>query len=262
MYRYIFIILLTLVLSACGSTPSAPTNPDTETPTEGPAEPGNPDDPADPTDPTDPTNPSDPDDPTDPEPNPEDPAPPPDEPETSDLQGAVTGWSSGEADITATIYGGGDAEANVVSGTIGAGGDLSADLTDTVADVVLSGFPSCDNLTVSDPAVRQATFSALTVQQGDASLGRVALASSLAVLTDGLTQIGDYYVQQTYSDRAATVKGECPVGGTPATFRYNLTLVAGWNAVTFELVEKVDDAQVLELTNGVPEGAQWFYMSP
>ena len=187
-----------------------------------------------------------------------DPDTPPSNPETPDIAGTVSDWTLGETSVAALIYGQ-DTQAEVATGQVSESGQLSVTLEDEVGDAFLSSFPACDTLTLSDAAAQQNTFSALDVSRGDTDLGRLALASSQEVLTEGLTEVDDFYVQWTYSDRALEIQGSCLVGGTPTAFRYNLTLIAGWNPVTFRLISKEAGGQILELSNGIPDNATWIF---
>ena len=146
-------------------------------------------------------------------------APPtnPKTPDASDITGTVSGWTLEEVAIAAIIYGQ-DTQTEAATGQVGKGGQLSVTLVDRVGDAFLSSFPTCDTLTLSDAAAQQNTFSAFTVSEGDTNLARLALASRQKVMTAGLSEVGDFYVQWTYSDRAVIIEGSCPVGGTPVNF--------------------------------------------
>ena len=183
------------------------------------------------------------------------PAPPP-----SDLSGQVANWSAGATTLNTVFFGQAEKSTKVASGTIGADGKLDIFLGKSVPADVLSKISACSGLTQTNPDTRQNAFSALQVMRGQTEVGRVALASSQAVLTEGLRKVGDYYVQQTYADAANTVTGSCALGGVvDAVFEYDLKLKQGWNTVTFELTGKDGDAQTLELSSGTPQGAAWFF---
>ena len=178
----------------------------------------------------------------------------------SDLQGRIANWSVGEAELSTVLYDQAEKFTKVASGTVGADGKLDIFLGKSVPADVLSRISACSGLTQTNPGTRQNTFSALQVMRGQTEVGRVALASSQAVLTEGLRKVGDYYVQQTYADAANTVTGSCALGGVvDAVFKYDLKLNQGWNTITFKLTRKDGDAQTLELSSGTPQGAAWFF---
>ena len=174
----------------------------------------------------------------------------------AEAAGQVENWRGGVETLSARVYGDGGA-AVVARGTVSAVGALTFRL-EPVQSAQLGSFTVCPGLAVSDNALRLGTFSAFDVlsrKRGTTPTGQIAQASSLAVVTDGLRQAGDYYVQYTYADRAVTVEGRCQ-GGAPAVFSYALTLQKGWNPVVFKLVE----AGVLELsTSPIPADAAWFF---
>lgn len=167
----------------------------------------------------------------------------------------VGNWQGGSAAVAARFYGSGGA-AEVASGTVSAAGGLEFTLKPVQA-AQLTGFSACPSVTVSDPALRLNSFSALTVVDGGGvQRGRVALASSASVVSEGLTAAGDLYLQYTYADRAAQISGSCAVGGAPGTFSYALELRPGWNPVVFRLA---DDGVLQLSTEAAPAGATWFF---
>lgn len=167
----------------------------------------------------------------------------------------VGNWRGGSAAVAARFYGDGGA-AEVASGTVSAGGGLEFTLKPVQA-AQLTGFSACASVTVSDPALRLNSFSALAVLDGGGvQRGRVALASSASVVSEGLTAAGDLYLQYTYVDRAAQISGSCAVGGAPGTFSYALELRPGWNPVVFRLT---GDGVLQLSTETVPAGAAWFF---
>jgi hypothetical protein len=166
----------------------------------------------------------------------------------------VGNWRGGSAAVAARFYGSGGA-AEVASGTVNAAGGLEFTLKPVEA-AQLTGFSACAGVAVSDPALRLNSFSALAVLDGaGVQRGRVALASSAAVVSEGLEQVGNYYLQYTYADRAAQIRGSCAVGGAPGTFSYALELRPGWNGVVFRLT---GDGVLRLSTEAVPAGAAWF----
>jgi hypothetical protein len=165
----------------------------------------------------------------------------------------IENWRGGLAAVEALFHGEGGA-AVVASGTVNAAGDLEFTLK-PVAAAQLTGFTACPGVAVSDAALRLNTFSALNVVESGTPAGRVALASSLSVVREGLRVVGDYYLQYTYADRSARIEGSCAVGGAPGTFRYALELARGWNPVVFKLT----GSSTLHLsTEPVPADAAWF----
>ena len=165
----------------------------------------------------------------------------------------IENWRGGLAAVEARFHGEGGA-AVVASGTVSAGGELEFTL-EPVAAAQLTAFTACPGVTVSDAALRLNTFSALNVVGNGSPGGRVALASRPSVVSEGLKQTGDYYLQYTYADRAARIEGSCAVGGAPGTFRYALELTHGWNPVVFRLT----GSNTLHLsTEPVPADAAWF----
>lgn len=166
----------------------------------------------------------------------------------------VGNWQGGSAAVAARFYGSGGA-AEVASGTVSAGGGLEFTLKPVQA-AQLTGFSACPSVTVSDPALGLNSFSALAVVDGGVQRGRVALASSASVVSEGLTAVGDLYLQYTYADRAARISGSCAVGGAPGTFSYALELRPGWNPVVFRLT---GDGVLQLTTETAPAGAAWFF---
>lgn len=164
----------------------------------------------------------------------------------------VENWRGGSATVEATFHGEGGA-AVVASGKVSADGGLEFTLK-PVAAAQLTAFTACPGVAVSDAALKLNSFSALNVM-GSTPAGRVALASSPSVVSEGLRVVGDYYLQYTYADRAARIEGSCAVGGAPGMFRYALELARGWNPVVFKLT----DSGTLHLsTEPVPADAAWF----
>lgn len=164
----------------------------------------------------------------------------------------VENWRGGDAAVATRFYGEGGA-AEVAAGAVSAAGDLEFTLQPVQA-AQLTGFRAC--ATVSDPTLRLNSFSALSVVDGGGvERGRVALASSAAVVSEGLTRTGDLYLQYTYADRAARISGSCAVGAAPGTFSYALELRPGWNPVVFRLT---GDGVVRLSTEAVPANAAWF----
>lgn len=165
----------------------------------------------------------------------------------------VENWRGGSATVEAKFHGEGGA-AVVASGTVSAAGDLEFTLK-PVAAAQLTGFTACPGVAVSDAALKLNSFSALKVVDSGTRSGRVALASRPSVVGEGLTEVGDYYLQYTYADRSARIEGSCAVGGAPGTFRYALELARGWNPVVFRLT----GSSTLKLsTEAVPADAAWF----
>lgn len=165
----------------------------------------------------------------------------------------VENWRGGGVAVAARFHGEGGA-ATVASGTVSAAGNLEFTLR-PVAAAQLTAFTACPGVTVSDAALRLNSFSALNVVEG-APASRVALASSAAVVAGGLRQVGDLYLQYTYADRAAQIRGSCAVGGAPGTFSYALKLRPGWNPVVFRLA---GDGVLQLSTEAAPAGAAWFF---
>ncbi len=166
----------------------------------------------------------------------------------------VENWRGGLAAASAQFHGEGGA-AEVASGTLSAAGELEFALK-PVQTAQLTGFSACPGLTVSDAALRLNSFSALDVVDGETPVGRVALVSRPPIVSEGLTQLGDLYLQYTYADRAARIEGSCPVGGAPGTFSYALELVRGWNTVVFKLV---GEGTLHLSTEPVPADAVWSF---
>jgi hypothetical protein len=165
----------------------------------------------------------------------------------------IENWRGGLATVEATFHGEGGA-AVVASGTVSADGGLEFTL-EPVAAAQLTGFTACPGVAVSDAALKLNSFSALNVTENGLSAGRVALASSPLVVSEGLRAVGDYYLQYTYADRPARIEGRCAVGGAPGTFSYALELARGWNPVVFKLT----DSGTLRLSTApVPAEAAWF----
>ena len=168
----------------------------------------------------------------------------------------VENWQGVEATVSARVHGE-DGAAVAATGTVSAAGELSFGLGSLSAGQ-LSSFAACPGVSVSDPALKLNSFSAFDVTrglQGKTPEGQIAQTSGLTVVTKGLQQVGDYYVQYTYADQNARVKGRCQ-GGTPASFSYALTLQKGWNMVIFKLL----DEGMLELSTApVPADAAWFF---
>ncbi len=72
--------------------------------------------------------------------------------------------------------------------------------------------------------------------------------------------LGDYYIQYIYASTAASVQGDCPLGGVPGIFRFDLNLRRGWNLAVFSLIAKGQEVQTLELASkAVPAEAAWFF---
>lgn len=171
---------------------------------------------------------------------------------------AVSNWTSGAAALDARFYA--DKEASVVSGKISATGSFSATLDSSLEASLLEPVASCEGLKVSSEALEMNQFSAFTVSREGEDLGLIAQVSSAEVMKDGLTTVGDYYVQYIYASSAASVQGDCPLGGVPGIFRFNLSLKKGWNIALFSLVAKEQGVQTLELaTSPVPAGAIWLF---
>ena len=168
----------------------------------------------------------------------------------------VSNWRGTGATVSAHVYG--DSSFVVAAtGSVNAAGVLTFEL-EPLPLAQLSSFVACPGVTVSDPALKLNAFSAFDVTrelQGKPPEGQIAQASSFEILTDGLQQAGDYYVQYTYADRPAQLKGRCQ-GGAPASFSYALDLARGWNLVVFKLL----DEGALELSTApVPPDAAWFF---
>lgn len=182
-------------------------------------------------------------------------------PTAPDLRGQFADWSAEEATLNAAFYNAAGDKAEVATGEVGVDGKLEVFLTKDVPGDFLTELSACRGLTQSEPSMRQNTFSVLEVTKGTTVVGRAALASGQSVLTEGLQTVGDYYVQQTYANAATMLQGSCSLlGAVDATFKYNLKLNRGWNAVTFKLVGKNGDAQTLELSSGTSQGATWFFV--
>ena len=174
-------------------------------------------------------------------------------PEQRGLQ--VQNWQGVEATVSAQVHGD-DGAALAATGTVSATGVLSFGLG-FLSAAQLSKFTACPGVSVSDTALELNSFSAFDVTrvQGKTPGGQLAQTSELTVVTKGLQQVGDYYVQYTYADRNARVEGRCQ-GGAPASFSYALTLQKGWNTVIFKLL----DEGVLELSTApIPASASWFF---
>ena len=163
------------------------------------------------------------------------------------------GATAAAATVSARVYG--DAGATVAAtGTVSAAGVLSFEMKPLSASE-LSRFTACPGVTVSDAELKLGAFSAFDVAEGKTPVGQLAQASGFTVVTGGLQNAGDFYVQYTYADRPARVEGRCE-GGAPASFSYALKLQKGWNPVVFKLLEGGE----LELsTTPVPVSTAWFF---
>ena len=186
-------------------------------------------------------------------PDPNNPTPPTPAP---DISGTLEGSTLGVANLRASFK-----TSTVAQGKLEADGSFEFDFKDAIPADALNDAPACDGLTVSDASAQQNTFSALTVIIGGERKGIIALASSIDVVTDGLNNVGDFYVQYTYVDKDLSLKGDCPLSNPPAVFSYDVALKKGWNTVMFGLTQKnADGSQVLSMTMGsVPSDAAWFY---
>ena len=163
------------------------------------------------------------------------------------------GATAVKATVSAQVYGE-DGAAVAATGTVSAAGVLGFRLA-PLSVGQLGSFAACPGVTVSDPALELNSFSAFDVAEDKTLKGQLAQTSGLTVITKGLQQVGDYYVQYTYADRSAQIKGRCQ-GGAPASFSYALTLQKGWNTVIFKLL----DERVLELSTApIPANAAWFF---
>lgn len=168
----------------------------------------------------------------------------------------VENWRGAAATVRAFVYGD-SSFAVAATGSVSAAGVLAFGLK-PLPLAQLSSFMACSGVTVSDPELKLNSFSAFDVTrdlEGETPEGQIAQASRFEIMTDGLQQVGDYYVQYTYADRPAQIKGRCQ-GGAPASFSYALDLARGWNPVVFKLF----DEAVLELSTApVPADAAWFF---
>ncbi len=173
-------------------------------------------------------------------------------PETAAVQ--VENWSGAAATVSAQVYGDDSSAAVVATGTVDETGRLEFVLAE-VQTAQRGNFAACPGVTVSKPGLKLGSFSALEVVRDSVSAGRISHTASLEVMTSGLQQAGDYYLQYTYADRDADVSGRCQ-GGAPAVFGYALTLNKGWNQVVFRLLE---DGGLELSTEPVPQGAAWFF---
>ncbi len=174
----------------------------------------------------------------------------------ADIRAQLSAWNAGNAELASFFYA--EAEAKVVKGKILASGEFALELEPNVATNLLEPVVSCSGLQVSNPAARTNAFSAVDVTATE-DLGLLALASSEQVVLEGLRVVGDYYVQFIYADQAVSLKGDCPLGGLPGVFRYDLDLKVGWNTSLFSLVSKQGGQEVLELSSqALPAGATWF----
>ena len=174
-------------------------------------------------------------------------------PEQAGMQ--VGNWRGAEATVSAFVYG--DSVAVAATGSVNAAGVLAFGLR-PLPSAQLSSFMACADVTVSDPSLKLNSFSTFDVSRelpGKTPEGQIAQASSLEIMTDGLQQVGDYYVQYTYADRDVNIKGRCQ-GGVTTSFSYALELARGWNPVVFKLL----DEGMLELSTApVPADAAWFF---
>ena len=176
----------------------------------------------------------------------------------ADIRGQVPSWTEGDARLSSFFYA--EAEASVVSGEVLASGEFGIDLKNTVAANLLEPVPSCEGLKVSDIEAKTNQFSGVDALKGSQRVGLLAFVSSITVMSDGLTGVGDFYVQYIYADKAVTLQGDCPLGGVPGIFRYDLDLKSGWNTAVFTLLDEQNGVQTLELSSkAVPAGANWFY---
>ena len=172
-------------------------------------------------------------------------------PEQTGIQ--VRNWQGVEATVSAQVHGD-DGAAVAATGTVSAAGVLSFGLG-SLSTAQLGKFTACPGVSVSDTALKLNSFSAFDVAESETLTGQLAQTSGLTVVTKGLQQVGDYYVQYTYADRNARVEGRCQ-GGAPASFSYALTLQKGWNTVIFKLL----DEGVLEFSTApVPANTAWFF---
>lgn len=175
----------------------------------------------------------------------------------ADIQATVAPWGLGAAELSAMFYAA--TEAPVVAGSVNQTGQFELNLQATVAADLLELVPACEALSVSNVNAKMNQFSGLVVTKEGAKAGLLAKASSSAVVTDGVRNAGDYYVQFIYADQAVSLKGDCPLAGVPGVFRYDLDLKAGWNEAAFSLLSSVQGVQTLEMSSVVPAAAAWFY---
>ncbi len=175
------------------------------------------------------------------------------------IQAELKNWTAGSAALNAMFYA--DKEGVIASGQLTNTGIFEVNLSTSITNDLLEPLAACDALTMTNGALRSNQFSAFSVSvDGEDAAGLVALASSEAVMQNGLSQVGDYYVQYIYANSASSISGDCPLGGVPGVFRYDLQLTQGWNTALFSLVDKSGIFQTVELSSkAVPSDAAWFF---
>ena len=170
----------------------------------------------------------------------------------------VSNWTSGKAALDAKFYA--EREASVVSGNINSQGRFKATLNSSLDASLLEPVATCEGLNISSQTLKMNQFSAFTVAKNSKDLGLIAQVSAESVMKDGLIKVGDYYVQYIYANTAASVQGDCPLGGVPGIFRFDLNLKKGWNVAVFSLIAENRGMQTLELASkAVPAGAIWVF---
>ncbi len=183
------------------------------------------------------------------------------QPDTEKIVGSLQNWQLG-AGIVEAVFNTKSKQAIVAAGNIASSGSFTATINQTIAPAVLLDMAACTQSHASDSSAKMNQYSTLEVKQNNKLIGSLVYASSETVAKDGLEKVGDFFVQYTYTDKAVNLSGDCPIGGTNASFHYDAKLKKGWNIVIFKLAEIDNNGlQVLDFsTEDVPPSAEWFFV--
>jgi hypothetical protein len=181
------------------------------------------------------------------------------------LNGAVTGWQEGRADLVAAVFDG-QALRPIAHGGLDAAGNvymrlpeaLEADLLAPLADVL-----PCRELAAVPREAGVARLFSLDVVHDGRPRGAIAQASSQEATFPLPSEVGAYRVFRWYADRDASVTGTCAStsGGYAYEHRWALDLERGWNIVVETINELTGDGERRETRAApLPDGTNWYFL--
>jgi hypothetical protein len=169
------------------------------------------------------------------------------------ISGKLAPWTRGEKTVRAEGY---DSQSvyTLSQGNIVASGDFSV----TLPDLITKGLnpiltTTCPDIIVSPPGTLVTTLDSLAVVNNqNNTIGRLIRSNSDSLGRQ--TQVGDRFVVYVYSDRDATIKGNCVQNSTP--FDVDWVFKKGWNPVFFE-----QNVTSIKYSNNIPSDLPWRFVS-
>lgn len=145
------------------------------------------------------------------------------------ISGRVQNYTGGAATLKALSL---DGTTTLATGNLGANGDFSLDLPDTLEASALQTIQRpCAEVTMTSETFRGTGIAALYIVQDGKQTGFLSRASSLEATSGKAGKV----IVWTYSDQTITIKGTCPGSDGLPSATYDIKHNKGWNLDEYDI---------------------------